>query len=137
MDSINDLFVREFMSGTLFLLGLFLVVAMGFRLWQRVGQPGWRLDDGTTAVVALFFFMIGESMRSGWIWLLLACQNEYGRARCQSISSSYEFLVVASAFAIVGATCCIRVFSPPHLRSWAWLGAGALAIALPIAVHLL
>ena len=87
--------------------------------------------------IALFVFLIGENIRSGWIWALLVCQNEYGRPACLHIASSYELLLVASTFAIVGAVCCIRVFSPPSGCPWTWLGAGALALLVPIGIHLL
>ena len=133
----SDLIVREIMSGTLFLLGMFLVGAMGFRLLQRVREPRWYSDETTQAVIALFVFLIGENIRSGWIWALLVCQNEYGRPACLHIASSYELLLVASTFAIVGAVCCIRVFSPPSGCPWTWLGAGALALLVPIGIHLL
>lgn len=125
------------MNGMLFMLGMFLVVAMGFRLWQRVREPDWYDDAGTQAVIALFVFLIGESIRSGWIWALLICQNEYGRPACLHIASSYELLLVASSFTIVGAVCCIRVFSPPSWCPWSWLAAGALAIGVPTVIHLI
>lgn len=134
----NDLIVREIMNGMLFMLGLFLVGAMGFRLLQRVKHDNdWYHDETTQAIIALFFFLIGENIRSGWIWALLICQNEYGRSACLKIASSYELLLVASAFAIVGAVCCIRVFSPPAFNPWTWLAAGALALLVPLGVHIL
>lgn len=133
----NDLIVREIMNGMLFMLGLFLTVAMGVRLVQKLREPNWRADPAMQAIVALFVFLIGDAcLRSGWIWVMLSCQNEYGRAACNGIAESYEVLLVASVLAIVGATCCIRVFSPPSWCPWTWLAAGALAIAIPIGVHL-
>jgi cellobiose-specific phosphotransferase system component IIC len=131
---VNDLVAREIMNGTMFVLAMLLTIAMAYRLAERVGTPRWH-EEGTQAIIAVFVFMLAEDIRAGFIWVLLACQNDHGRAACTGIISSYEILFVATALAIVGKTCCIRIFSPQGWRPWSWAGAGLCAVAIPIAVH--
>lgn len=130
----NDLVMREIMNGTMFVLASLLAMTMGFRLWQRIGTPQWH-EEGTQAVIAIFIFMIAEVIRSGWVWIALTCQNAHGRGGCSIILSSYEVLAIATAFAVIGKTCCIRVFSPHHWRPWSWVGAGVAAVTIPLVVH--
>lgn len=134
---LNDLVVREIMNGMLFLLGACLCVAMGMRLLRRMKEDGWYDDEGTQATIALFVFLVGDGIRSAWIWALLSCQNEFGRSGCISITNSYLILISASAFAIVGATCCIRVFTPAGWRPWTWVGAGICSVVIPLTLYLI
>lgn len=131
----RDFIVRELMNGTWFLLGVFLIVAMAYRLRERTKKPDWYNDPGVQALIALLVYFVGSITRSAWIWAALTCTNIYGRQSCEWITARYQPLIVASVLAVVGATCCIRIFSPPSWRPWSWIGAGVLAIAVPVFVH--
>lgn len=132
----NDLIAREIVNGTWFVLSALMVIAFGVYIMKAIKErAGWYDDRGTQAAIALLCFTIGGSLRSGWIWLLLSCENDNGV--CSAVRDAYWIMFVASAFAIVGGVCSIRIFTPEHWRPWSWLGAGVLAVAVPIIVHLI
>lgn len=132
-----DSIMREIMNGCWFILSLALTVTFAFRVYVRITEnpASWRNNEGVGAAIALFVFFLGSSARSLWIWLLLNCQND--EKDCAWIQSSYEFLVVATALAIIGATCCVRVFSPPRWRPWGWISVAVVALVIPMIVYLI
>lgn len=130
----SNLVVREVMNGTWFILTLCLTLAFVLRIACRMASDAnWYGDVGCQAAIALLVHFVGSVMRSGWIWLLLHCQN--AARECSAIENNYDVLIVASAFAVIGTLCCIRVFSPVRLRPWTWMLAGAAAIAIPVGVY--
>lgn len=144
----EDEVVREIMNGMWFILSvevwLCLIYYISHRIMRArvIGQEYiiedstyWYHDSATQLAIALMVYMTGSGIRAGWVWGLLECQNEIGRKGCEFIATSVWVLFVASAFAIVGGLCTIRVLVP-FLRPWGWLAAGVLAVAVPLIVHM-
>lgn len=131
----SEVVVREIANGIWFLLGAFLIVAFGIRIWQRFQVPGWYKDEGTQLLIALFVYFCGSIIRSGWIWGVLVCSNDRGRDDCAVIIQRYDVLLLASVLALVGLVCCIRILTPPHWQPWPWIVSGVLAVAIPVGVH--
>lgn len=154
----NDMVVREVMNGILFVLDVELVLTFVTYLSRRIiadigsyragqdvptyseespepyGVLGWYERPGSKAAIALTIYFAGATMRAGWIWWLLHCENAGGS--CFSIRGNSWVMLVATALAMTGGLCCIRVFSPPHWHPWSWLAAGVVAVAIPFLTYL-
>lgn len=134
----NDLIAREIVNGMWFVLSALMAAAFGlYVVRSKIGTawPDWYNQLGVQAAIALFVFTFGSMMRAGWIWLLLSCQNE--NRSCAGIENAYAIMFIASAFAVVGGVCCIRIFTPAYWSPWSWLAAGFVAVAIPVIVHLI
>lgn len=143
----DDEIVRELMNGIWFVLSIEIWLCLAIYVFHRimrartVGQKyiiedstWWYDDSATQLAIALMVYMTGSGIRAGWVWMLLECQNELGRGKCEFIATSVWLLYGASLFAVVGGLCLIRVLVP-YGQPWGWLVAGVLAAAVPLIVH--
>lgn len=133
----NDLVVREMMNGTWFILSLALMIVFVSRVVQHRSAhgPGWYWQQNSQAAIALSVFFAGSVVRAAWIWALLSCQAGY-LTDCSVVRSSGWAGVLASALAVTGCLCCIRVFTPVRLNPWLWISIGIVAVIVPVVVHL-
>lgn len=131
--------LREFWNGAWFILCFVMLVMIGAFVVRRFLTPTWKIrpgwydELGTQTAIALFVFISGSALRAGWIWLLLNCQNEGDD--CTAIVSRVWMMDVAGVIAIVGGLCTIRVMSPREWLPWSWLGAGLVAVVVPVVYY--
>lgn len=129
------LIIREIMNGMWFVLSLALLFAyVTYALTRLRGGDAYR-SAAIQAAVALAVFMLGSSVRSGFIWLLLSAQNAHNQWLVKAISDRYEILFYATLFMTVGALCCFRVFTPARWSPFSWLFVGTLGVTIPLMVH--
>jgi hypothetical protein len=112
--------IREWMNAVALALSLCMVWRF---FWVIVDTPIGR--PRRDAAIALFVVFSGESLRAGWAWLALASQNKRWPI-AQFVQESWLVGVIAIGTIMVGAICCIRVFSDPDNTTG---GLGAIAIA--------
>jgi len=148
--NLDDQLIRELMNGMWFILSLEVLLALIYYIvWRAIKHPikpqniwvepeVWYKELGTQLALAWACFITGATIRAGWIWLLLECQNRLGhRKDCNYILDTAEWLLLASVFAIVGGVCTIRVMLPYWLRPWSYIVPAVVAVAVPLLVHLL
>jgi hypothetical protein len=140
----DDLIVREITNGTWFLLNLALLAVFANYLlcrWQQSGvltlfrNVANDQDIGTAAAIALFVYFMGAATRAGWVWVVLFQQNL--GVDIVNFENQPVFLMIAVATGITGSLCCMRVFSQSRWGNWAWIVSGILAVAIPLAAHLI
>lgn len=116
--------IREWMNAVT--LVLFLCLAVQFyrvRVTSPVKAPR------REAATALCVLSIGEAMRSGWAWLALASQNK-DWAIFGAVQGSWLAGVVAAGTILIGAVCCLRVFSGAHRSGFAAIALAAIFLSI-------
>lgn len=132
--NLDHLAVREWVNGLWFAVSFAMCFEFGVRLIRRIYAFGhsWRGDIGTRAVLALFAYFVGETLMRGWIWLLLALQNN-DNPWVTKVEEGYYIAFVAALMSTWGALCCLYVFSQNH---WAWARA-AIIVIMFVAIEML
>lgn len=146
MDSV---LVRELMNGMWFVLSFQILVALVSYLIRRmisepadprqvwvVNQP-WYRELGSQLALSWGTYMVGSTIRAGWIWIFLECQGRLGVGNCGHITQTVWVLFIASGFAIVGGVCTIRIMLPDSWRPWSYLVPAIVAVIVPLVVHAL
>lgn len=133
MTEIDPFDIRETVNG----IWLFLNIALSFVFWRHIvlkaRSRGWYHDAGVQAAVALAVYFTGSTIMRAWVWSLLLLERRGDDHAF--LSERVEVPLMAAGFAVVGALCCIRVFSPGPWGNWFWISTGVLAILIPMAVH--
>jgi NO-binding membrane sensor protein with MHYT domain len=133
----TDTFVRELSNGQWFVLSMVMTTfCITYATVRPVSighyTPNW-FDDAIPAdtqfALSLAIYMAGSTLRAGYIWVLLHCQN--ARGSCDYIQNNAWLMLVASALAVIGGLWFIRTLSPPQWRPWSWVGAGLFSLSLP------
>lgn len=127
LSDLNHLVVREWANGLWFAVSFAMCIEFGRTLVQRLwnNKSLWRQDEGTRVIVALFAYFLGETLMRGWVWLLLALQNNGYDAAALAVSDDYIIAFAAATISTWGALCCLYVFSKNH---WAWLRAATIVL---------
>ena len=128
--------LREFWNGAWFILCFVMLIMIGAFVVRRFFNSSWQIrhgwydELGTQTAIALFVFILGSALRALWIWLLLNCQN--GGGDCTWIVNQSWLMDIAGIVAIIGGLCTIRIMSPRDWLPWSWLGAGLVAVVVPV-----
>lgn len=113
----TSLIVREWINGVWFVATAWVAVIFCRYLWNEVRKSGdyWKPQvQGATACLAYFS---GETIYRGWTWIGLKAANE-GHIDLK-FAQFYWIGIAGATLAILGAICCMRVFSP---SSWGHMG---------------
>lgn len=105
----------EFMNGQWF--ALTLCVTMIFGAYIGVNRRAWR-EPRMSAAIAIFTFFCGESISRGWVWWWRHSINQ-GLETDWMIH--YPILIVGSVLGVLGALCCVRVFSTQIWGDKVWV----------------
>jgi hypothetical protein len=127
LSELDHLSVREWVNGLWFAISFAMCCEFGKSLIHRIRKYkwGWRDDIGTKAILALFGYFAGETLMRGWIWVLLALQNN-GSPMALHVQQDYYIALVAAGISTWAALCCLYVFSRNH---WAWVRAAIIIVA--------
>jgi hypothetical protein len=134
IEAIDHTVTREIANGIWTMIGLFLIVGLTYTLVQDMRhRPGWRFDRGTQLVIGSLVYFIGSIDRSTYIWLSFIWQNRGWDT--ENISEAHWLLIVAAAFAIIGGLCILRICIVERFGDLAWITAGVVSVAVPVAVY--
>src|ERR1044072_2087170 len=133
--------LREIFNGAWFALGLAMMVAFTMLVVQRIRNRhllhhSIYQDMVLQLSIALLLYSTASSMRSGFIWALLHCQNLYGEAVCEHISSYVQIVSVAALLSIISAVLIIKLLSPSKWRPWLAISVTAFAVGAPTAFYM-
>lgn len=139
----------DILQGVWFLLSVALVLTfitfLARRMWEHVvfrrkHDPLWKSLWKTIpvtyagienqAALALMTYFIASSFYRGSTWMTLLESEAHG-----NLLSRSHVMTNSTLLALLGALCCVRVFTPIHWNPWLWMAVGASSIGVPIAVH--
>lgn len=112
------LLVREYFNGALTILGIwFLALILNFlyQEWRTAHSfAEWRRAPGVPASIGIAVYMVGESIRAGWVWPLLKAFNDSGNQGVwyRAVTNQWHIALVAVALACCGLVCAIRELAP-------------------------
>lgn len=139
---LDDRTLMELWNGAWFALGLAMVTSFILIAFHRVlsrhrrtDRPIYR-DMVFQSSIALCTFSAASSIRAGYIWMLLHCENLRGVNNCPFIEMNAWVLSVGAALAIVSGLCIIRIFTPSDWSPWIWISAALAAIGGPIVFYI-
>lgn len=127
--------LREIGNGIWTMLGAFLIVALAYTVLQDVRDPrrDWQADRGTALAIGTLVYFLGSIMRSAYIWAGLIVNN---RAMDEEILAEWRgLLLLAVGFAVLGGLCIVRICLVDRFGPWAWITAGVVSVAVPVAVY--
>jgi hypothetical protein len=128
----ENLLIREATNGTLFLIQLFMWLAIVAFIHRRVKKEGRynRLDDGLTfaSMMAIYFFGAYLSRAVPWVSFIAEAID----AKVPHIVQTFS--IAGTVIAVIGGMLTMRLLMPYKMR-WLWLSAGALSVLIPIGVH--
>jgi uncharacterized BrkB/YihY/UPF0761 family membrane protein len=130
LSELDHLSVREWVNGLWFAVSFAMCFEFGKSLIYRIRKHkwSWRDDIGTRAILALFGYFAGETLMRGWIWMLLALQNN-GSPMTAHIQQDYYIAFIAAGMSTWAAMCCLYVFGRNH---WVWIRAAVIIIVFVI-----
>lgn len=131
-----DEFVRGIANGT----WLFLNLGLAFVFWRhfiiRAREDGIKQayrEITAKAALSLAVYFTGSAIMRAWVWFLLILQR--AGDEIAFLTDRPEIALFAATVAVIGALCCIRVFSPGRYGRYFWIGTGVAAVIVPGAVH--
>lgn len=114
--TLDILTVREWINGAWFVMSLCATAVFGTFLWREMANAGWYKRRDVRAAIALFIYFLGETIIRGWVWAYLAMTHGV-IDRVGVDLTSFAVLVTAASLSMLGALCCIRIFSR-DCRAW-------------------
>lgn len=126
-------FLLETVNGTLFLMQLFMWMALVAFMYRRMMKYGRNPEDDAlnfAAMISIYFFGAYLSRAEPWISFLSQSVDVARPVIVDGLS------IVGTAVAVIGGMLTMRLLIPREYR-WPWIAAGVVSALLPIALHLL
>lgn len=119
---------RIFVAVILALSCLAVTIVVGAYLVREARvNPTWYLNWGNKGAVAIFIFMLGETVARGWgAALIIAYRQGFDLA---ALENQYPLAFVGAVIAYIGAVCKLRIFSPGW-ADWIWVSMALAIIVL-------
>lgn len=135
---LNNIVAREISNGMWFISNLFLLFFLWKFLVPRVYDNPKFWDWFLSVKLAWGFNLIvlGSTIRSGWIWVLLMMENS-GRDTTD-IKATNSLTFFAIGFVLWGTICVIKALSvndDGKERPIRWILATAFAVLIPVVIH--
>ncbi len=112
---LSDLTARQITNGVWFITSLFLLsTLLGYLLPKIVKDPRvWNHSLEVKLAWGFTMIVTGNTVRSGWIWVLLMSEGTPRLSGLAAELRSYNLLTfVAIAFCVWGTVCVAKVFVP-------------------------
>jgi hypothetical protein len=122
----NNLFIREWLNGSLFPLSLNLSIIIAVFLWDsflegtRQSARWWKMPGVPTAC-ALFWIFGMESVRAGTVWLILRITNDGGVVPVWLSDVANASITIAGIILIITMLRCTFLFTPPRWGNRVWV----------------
>lgn len=126
---------REAANGTWFFLSLFLAFVLWRHLVIAVFEEGYRAYDSwvNRGIIGLAVYFTSSAIMRLWVWVLLIMERRGDD--WVFLAARTEIPLLAASGAVIGAMCCVRVFTPIRWNPWFWLAVGVIALITPWIVH--
>lgn len=137
----QNLIIREWLNGSLFPLTANLAFIIGVYIWQTrqyglARAVNWRSLPGVQTACALFWVFGAESVRAGFVWIILRTTNDGYRMNAAFEAFANFALVVGASLLVFWTLRCTYIFTPPSIRRYYWIYSLALTTAFLLLSHL-
>lgn len=132
---LDNMVNREISNGIWFISNIFLLIYLiGFLTPRLKRNPViWSASLDVKLVWGMTLIVIGSTIRSGWIWVLLVMQ--YYKFDDVVIKSISPITFVAIIILIWGTICMIKAMSVRN--RWLWSAIAIVSVSVPFVVHYL
>lgn len=133
----DNLASREVTNGWRFFVALFLIGALGRMLAPiLLNDPRiWNNDRYVKLAWGLFLVLLGATIQSGWIWLLLLLQNNGYDHAAKVVAAANAATYVAGGLFLWGAACAIKAIALREDGHWYWVLVVTLSLLAPLAIR--
>jgi hypothetical protein len=137
----QNLVIREWLNGSLLPLTANLAFIIGVYLYQayQYGKSHgftWTRLEGVPTACALFWVFLAESIRAGFVWILLRTTNDGFKVSPDFETFSNVSLIFGAAILVASVLRCTYIFTPPYYRRVYWVFSLVTTVSFLIVSHI-